>query len=81
MGNLTSQDSEPLLQGQIDGSPTQAGLTLNARVEMPPEDLERIVRDTLSKVAGRRMQPDILTLRCLRPGRPRPTHRYDTIVS
>lgn len=81
MGNLTSQDSEPLLQGQIDGSPTQASLTLNARVEMPPEDLERIVHDTLSKVAGRRMQPDILTLRCLRPGRPRPTHRYDTIVS
>ncbi len=81
MGNLTSQDSMPILQGQIDGFPTRAGLTLNARVEMPPEDLEQIVREVLSKVASRRIQSDVLTLRCLRPGRPRPTHRYGTIVS
>ena len=80
MGNLTSRDSEPLLQGRIDGFPAQASLTLNARVEMRPEDLERIVRDTLSKAAGRRATTNILTLRCLRPGRPQPTHRYDTIV-
>jgi len=80
MGNLTSRDSEPLLQGRIDGFPAQASLTLNARVEMPPEDLERIVRDTLSKAAGERVTTDIMALRCLRPGRPQPTHRYDTIV-
>jgi G3E family GTPase len=80
MGNLTSRDSEPLVQGRIDGFPAQASLTLNARVEMPPENLERIVRDLLSKAAGDRIQADILALRCLRPGRPKPTHRYDTVV-
>lgn len=80
IGNLTSQDSEPFVQGQIVGFPPQASLTLNARVEMPPEELERIVRDLLSKIAGERTRADILTLRCLRPGRPKPTHRYKTIV-
>jgi len=80
MGSLTSRDSEPLLQGRIDGSPAQASLTLNARVEMPPEDLERIVRDTLSNVAGRNVRTDVLTLRCLRPGRPKPTYRYGAAI-
>jgi G3E family GTPase len=80
MGNLTSRDGEPLLQGEIDGSPTQASLTLNARVEMLPEDLERIARDTLSKTASDHIRTEILTLHCLRPGRPRPTHRYKVVI-
>ncbi|MEN6577525.1 MAG: GTP-binding protein [Phycisphaerales bacterium] len=79
-GNLTGPDSDPILQGRIDGSPSQANLILNARVEMPPEELERIVRDLLAKVGGRRVQIDILDLRSLRPGRPQPTHRYGTVV-
>lgn len=80
MGNLTSRDSEPFLQGRIEGLAAQASLTLNARVEMPPEDLERIVRDALSKVAGQHVRTDIRTIRCLRPGRPHPTHRYKTVI-
>jgi hypothetical protein len=80
MGNLTSRDSEPLLQGEITGFPPRASLTLNARVEMSPEDLERIARDALSRVAGDRIRAEVLTLHCLRPGRPQPTHRYKTAV-
>jgi len=80
MGNLTSRDSEPLLQGEIVGFPPRASLTLNARVEMSPEDLERIARDALSRVAGDRIRAEVLTLHCLRPGRPQPTHRYKTAV-
>jgi len=78
---LTSRDCEPFLQGRIDGSPTRAGLTLNARVEMPPEDLERVARDALSKTTGGRIRTEILSLHCLRPARPRPTHRYNSVVS
>jgi hypothetical protein len=69
-----------VVQGRIEGSPAKADLTLNARVEMPPEDLERVVRDVLTKTAGRRVQIEISDLRCLRPGRPQPTHRYKTVV-
>lgn len=80
MGNLTSRDAEPLLQGDIAGFPSRASLTLNARVEMPPEELDQVVRDALSETAGDRIRTEILTLHCLRPGRPQPTHRYTTTV-
>jgi Ni2+-binding GTPase involved in maturation of urease and hydrogenase len=81
IGNLTGQESPPVLQGQADGSTAEADLTLNARVEMPPEELERIVRATLARTAGPRVQIDIRRLQSLRPGRPQPTHRYDTVAS
>ena len=58
----------------------EANLTLNARVEMSPEELEQIVRDVLGKVADRHVRAEIRGLRCLRPGRPQPTHRYDKVV-
>jgi len=77
---LTSRDCELFLQGRIDGSPAQANLTLNARVEMPPEDLERVARDALSKTTGDRIRTEILSLHCLRPARPQPTHRYKTLM-
>jgi len=80
MGNLTDQRAAPVLQGQIDEPAAQATLTLNARVEMTPEELERIVRDALARTVGPRMQMEISHLQCLRPGRPQPTHRYDRIV-
>jgi G3E family GTPase len=80
IGNLIRGDDAPFLQGEIDGLPTQAGLTLNARVEMPPEDLERIARNALSRSAGNRIRVEILALHSLRPGRPQPTHRYRTVV-
>jgi len=79
-GNLTDLGCKPVLQGRIEGAPVQANLILNARVEMSPEKLERIVRDTLTKTADRRVQMEVRNLRCLRPGRPRPTHRYRTVV-
>ncbi len=79
-GNLTDLACEPVVQGRIEGSPTAADLVLNARVEMPPEDLEQIVRESLTKVASRCVRIGISNLRCLRPGRPQPTHRYRTVV-
>lgn len=80
VGNLTGLDCEPVVQGRIDGSPARANLILNARVEMPPEELERIVRETLAKVTGGCARVAIVDLRCLRPGRPQPTHRYGRVV-
>ncbi|HSW00097.1 MAG TPA: GTP-binding protein [Sedimentisphaerales bacterium] len=80
VGNLTHLNGQSLVQGRIEGTPTRADLILNARVEISPEDLERIARDVLAKVADRRVRFEILDLRCLRPGRPRPTHRYRTVA-
>jgi Ni2+-binding GTPase involved in maturation of urease and hydrogenase len=79
-GNLTGLGCDPILQGRIDGSPARVDLIVNARVEILPQELEQIVRESLAKVAGRRVRIDIDDLRCLRPGRPKPTHRYDAVV-
>jgi Ni2+-binding GTPase involved in maturation of urease and hydrogenase len=80
IGSLTSRESAPILQGQTDGSAAEANLTLNARVEMPPEKLERIVRDALAQTAAPRIRIDVHHVRSLRPGRPQPTHRYNKVV-
>jgi hypothetical protein len=55
-------------------------LVLNARVEMPPEELETLVRRHLSAAAAGGVAAEIVHLRSLRPGRPRPTHRYRRVV-
>ena len=81
IGNFTDDKSAPFLECRTDSSPAQANLTLNARVEMPPHDLEQIVRDALVRTAAQHIRTTINNLQCLRPGRPKPTHRYDTIIN
>jgi Ni2+-binding GTPase involved in maturation of urease and hydrogenase len=80
VGNFTDWTSVPSLQGRIVGTPLRADLTLNARVEMSPEELERVVHAALGDVADGRVRAEIRSLRCLRPGRPKPTYRYDRVV-
>ncbi|HON90129.1 MAG TPA: GTP-binding protein [Sedimentisphaerales bacterium] len=81
VGNLTDLHRAPAVQGRVERTTATADLILNARVEMAPEDLERIVRDALAKAAALgHVRFDVLHLRCLRPGRPRPTHRCKTVV-
>jgi G3E family GTPase len=80
IGNVTDLKSEPFLHHEIAGAPSEASLTLNARVEISPEELEQMVRTVLGQVAQGRVQTAIRDLRCLRPGRPRPTYRYDKVV-
>lgn len=62
------------------GNGNSARLTVNARVEMSPETLENIVRTTLDTITGTLIGKKIVVLRCLSPGRPNPTYRFDRIV-
>lgn len=59
----------------------QAELTLNARVQMSPEDLEELTRSTLAALPGDGVDVEIRTLRCLMPGRPTPSFRYEHVVT
>jgi G3E family GTPase len=59
---------------------TAATLTLNARVQMNPGQLESIVREQMAKICGSTVTAKTVALRCLSPGYPAPTHRYDTVV-
>jgi MIP family channel proteins len=79
VANLTSTDGEVSIRGQA-GPADRAELVLNARVEMPPEELESLIRRRLSAAAAAGVAAEIVHLQSLRPGRPRPTHRYRCVV-
>ena len=79
IANLTGLNGTLNFRG-LAGVSTKARLTLNARVEMSPEELERIVRETLDEYTTGNLTARIVALRCLSPGRPNPTFRFDHIV-
>jgi len=79
-GNLTHTKGDIAIRSGIERSPDRANLVLNARVEMTPEELEAIVRQTLKIASAPNVTVEIRQLRSIRPGRPRPTHRYADVV-
>lgn len=78
-GNLTGKGNTLNFRGSA-GIGRQARLTLNARVEMSPETLEQIVRETLRVQTKGILKSNIVALRSLSPGRPNPTYRFNYIV-
>lgn len=79
-GNLTGKEETLSFRGSA-GKSNHARLTLNARVEMSPEALEKIVRDILSSHTNSDLESRIITMRSLSPGRPNPTYRFDYVVA
>lgn len=80
MGNLTGTGDTLKMQGDAGTAP-DARLTINARVQMTPEALESVVRDVLHTSCQGRISATPGNWRCLSPGRPNPTHRYDRVVA
>lgn len=78
-GNLTGRGETLNFRGSA-GTSAKARLTLNARVEMSPEALEQIVRQTLGAVTTGNLKFEIVALRSLSPGRPNPTYRFNQVV-
>ena len=79
MANLTGLNNTLNFRGSA-GTSSEARLTLNARVEMPPEELEQIVRKALAAISKANLKSRIIALRSLSPGRPNPTFLFDRIV-
>ena len=79
LGNLTGRGDTLNFRGSA-GTSSKARLTLNARVQMSPEDLEQIVHQALDAITKGELEYKIVALRSLSPGRPNPTYRYDRIV-
>jgi hypothetical protein len=68
VANLTDLHGEILWQGEILGSPREASLTMNARVEMTPEVLKTLVENALRGVVGSRIVLQNLKLQSFSPG-------------
>jgi G3E family GTPase len=79
VGNLTGLNDTLSFRSSA-GTSAKARLTLNARVEMSPETLEVVVRRILDETKGKSIRKKIVALRCLSPGRPNPTFRFDQVV-
>ena len=79
IGNLTGKGETPSIRGSAVSS-SEARLIINARVQMSPEALEMIVRETFVLVSKGRITATPVAWRCLSPGRPNPTHRYAHLV-
>lgn len=79
VGNLTGNASTLFVRGSA-GNSEDIKLIINARVETSPENLDRIVRQTLDALCADNYTVDVIAWRYLQPGRPQPTHRFTEVV-
>ncbi|MDR3143060.1 MAG: cobalamin synthesis protein P47K [Tannerellaceae bacterium] len=78
-GNLTGKAETLVVRGSA-GSSREIKLTVNARVETSPGELNKIVKETLNALVKDTYTPETVAWRFLMPGRPQPTHRFVEVV-
>jgi len=73
--NLTNLSSDPMKSGAPLAKLSKGSLILNARVQLDPDDLEKIVKDTLAAVSEKfGVKAEIDDLQCFSPAYPNPPH-------
>jgi G3E family GTPase len=80
VANLTSNDSEPILRGEMKSLAPEATVLLNARARIDPLQLREITEKCVYKVAGAGVRVTTEELQCFAPSRPTPTYRFEEIV-
>lgn len=80
VANLTSNDGQPYLRGDVEGAPTEAVLLVNVRAKIDPDPLRTISQQCITEVAGRTVQATTVDLQSFAPSRPAPTHRFQSVV-
>jgi G3E family GTPase len=78
--NLTGNDGEPSLRGEVQGFPKEAVLLVNVRAKIDPEPLRAIGEQCIGEAAGTTVQAKIEDLQSFAPSRPAPTHRFQSVV-
>ncbi|MDR0995759.1 MAG: cobalamin synthesis protein P47K, partial [Tannerella sp.] len=79
VGNLTGGADTLRLRGDA-GQSEDARFTINARVEMSPEDLDSLVREALARMTDGKYNCEERAWKHLQPGRPHPTHRFVEVL-
>lgn len=80
VGNITGSQKLPNIRGLVSEG-KEVTLTLNARAQMEPDTLEAIVVEEISQACQGKINTNYIALKCLKPGRPNPTYRYDHVVA
>jgi G3E family GTPase len=81
VANLTSTHNQPfvLVSGTSGPVTDNATLIVNARVQMPPDDLKQAVQEVLAGLQSIGATVTTESLECFSPGRPKPTHRLTEV--
>ena len=79
IGNLAG-DGKLVLRHSA-GTSDEAKVIINARVEMSPEQLDRLVREEVAALLTDNLTEEVLAWKYLMPGRPNPTHRFREIIN
>ncbi len=79
MANMTGKNNEITMKGSLTKA-EDVKLTVNARVQMSPEELESVINGSMALVCQDGISCATIASRCLSPGRPNPTYRYSHIV-
>jgi Fe2+ transport system protein B len=79
VGNITGTSETLSIRGEA-GVSNAAQIIINARIGVSPEILDEMVRESLEKVTNNIISMKINAWKCLSPGYPNPTFRYDKIV-
>lgn len=79
-GNLTGGPETLYVRGTTS-TESQVELTFNARVQLSPVKLEEKTREIIARICEGKGKPEIEIMRSLMPGRPKPTYRYDDVIS
>jgi Ni2+-binding GTPase involved in maturation of urease and hydrogenase len=79
IGNITGTAETLSIRGTA-GVSNEARIIINARVEIDPDTLDKVVKEVLDKVTKDKISVKINAWKCLSPGYPNPTFRYDKII-
>jgi len=75
IGNITNGVGTVETRGHA-GISDQAQIIINARVELSPDKLEKVINESLMKVIAGRVKMHVDAWKCISPGYPNPTYRY-----
>lgn len=80
IGNLTGT-GDTLVKAGGNLKTDEARLTVNARIEMTPAQVADLVNSALGEAAAKLKSVEAVASKCLSPGRPEPTYRYQHLVA
>ncbi|MDX8339089.1 GTP-binding protein [Draconibacterium sp. IB214405] len=78
-GNITGSSETLSIRGEV-GNSDFAQLTINARAEITPEILDELIKKVLKRTAGDNIDVKTKAWKFLKPGYPKPTHRYKNVI-
>lgn len=79
IGNITGTADTLTIRGTA-GISDEAQIIINARIEVNTEALDKLVKEILEKVTKDKITVKIDAWKCLSPGYPNPTFRYDKVI-